>query len=54
MTMGRVFILIAVICFLLAFIGAGFGLNGGHVHGNMSWGDLIALGLFFYAAAGLV
>jgi hypothetical protein len=54
MTMNRVFVLIAVICFLLAFIGTGFNLNGGHPYGHMSWNDLIALGLFFFAAAGFV
>ena len=52
--MGRIFIFISVICFLLAFVGAGFGVNGGHVAGSMGWNDMVALGLFFYAAAGLV
>jgi len=54
MAMSRVFILIAVICFLLAFIGSGLALNGGHPYGHMSWSDLIALGLFFYASSSFV
>jgi len=54
MTMNRVFVLIAVICFLLAFIGSAVSLNGGHPYGSMSWADLVALGLFFWAAATFV
>jgi len=49
--MSKGFVLVAVICFLLAFVGGGFGINPHVVH---SWNDLVALGLFFWAAASFV
>jgi len=52
--MSRAFILVAIICFLLAFLGASLGWNGGKIAGPLSWNDLVALGLFFGYSSSLV
>lgn len=54
MPMSRVFMLIAVILFILAFVGEGAGLNGGRIYGQMNWSSLIALGLAFWSASSFV
>ncbi len=43
MPMSRVFILVSVICFLLAFVGTGFNLNSGHLYGHLGWNDMIGV-----------
>ena len=43
MNISKVLVLVAVICFVLAFLGAGFGVK-----------DLTTLGLAFFAASFLV